>query len=76
MTNFSSQEAEFQVTNQHGKTYSIIEKSEDKASCETQSTIYTLHNEITSYWTRGGGPAKKLMPVVFLLFRQEIRWFA
>lgn len=61
----SNQETEFRATNQHGKTYTTVEKSEDKTSYESQSVMYKLKNEITFYWVKGRGPAKKLTPVVF-----------
>lgn len=67
MTIFTNQETEFRATNQHGKTYTIIEKSEDKTSYESQSVMYKLKNEITFYWVKGRGPAKKIDACSFFI---------
>ena len=60
MINNLIKEAEFKAVGQRGKTYTIIQASEDKNLYESKSPTYKRVNELTSYWVKGGGIAKKI----------------
>lgn len=53
-------EAEFEVVSQRGKIYKVFQISEDKNLYEGKSPTYKRVNELTSYWVKGGGAAKKI----------------